>query len=309
MSMRHPLRACALAAVVLVSWASAALAEPVDVTPAGAITATSLGKVTFGASPRIECNLTLAGSLASGPIELTAGRVFGSISEVRWASCSGGSVSRVLGLPWTVSYAGLSGSLERGVSAFRFELGTVAFQLSTFFEIVNCLYAGAVGVSAAVGPSENGVDWRTGLLTLARESRLAFVSGSELCPAEGAFAGTLSLAPTQTILARQRARLSVTQRLRIPAGSVEANLAMRNTVAAGGHEMTISRVVQVPVAGAFPVAVTCDGRRVAPGGECTTVVRYTGAPGARPVETEIWIYWRDGILADDRIESLRVIAE
>jgi len=197
MSKLKLLFAAAIALVAFAAFASSASAFRATVRNGGAISSASLGKITFGSSPTIQCSLTLNGSLRTSA-ELVANETIGSITEVRITSCSGGSVERVLSLPWTLTVKSIGGTLPDSATSLSMNIVGSAFNLSTFFEIVNCLYAGTSG--GILSLNDTGTDtYTTGLIRADETIRLPFRRGSEACPAEGEFKGTFGLSPQQSI--------------------------------------------------------------------------------------------------------------
>jgi hypothetical protein len=191
MSKVKLLFAAAIAIVAFAAVASSASAYRAAVSRAGAISSVSLGKITFGSGPEVECNLTLNGTLASS-VELTAGTSMGAINEVRWANCTGGTVGGVLGLPWNLSVDSIGGTLPNEATELYFDLRGSAFNLSVFFGIVNCLYAGDSSATLAVNDTGTNT-YTSGLITADETIQLPFIRGSGACPEEGGFAGTFNL--------------------------------------------------------------------------------------------------------------------
>jgi hypothetical protein len=180
----------ALALVALAAAATSATAASLQARPGGAITATSLGKLTFAAGElSIECNLTMRGNLLTTAISKTSGTKMGEITEVRWANCVGGEVAAVLNLPWTIAYRSISGTLPEAVTAVNFTINNSSFQLSTFGGFVNCLYSGNSEASQAL-THRAGAEYTTGLVR-SLENALALRNGFG-CPESGRMRGTFS---------------------------------------------------------------------------------------------------------------------
>jgi len=100
--MRKALVPLLVAAALICTYAPAAGADTVTISPGGAIVAVIRNLGFEGiVIPLFICNVTLSGTLATGPITLP-GRV-GSISEVRTAECSGGHTATASGLPWSLT--------------------------------------------------------------------------------------------------------------------------------------------------------------------------------------------------------------
>ncbi len=198
MSKLKLLVVAAIAVVAVAAFASSASAFRATVSRGGAISSVSAGKITFGNSaPRIECNLTLNGSLLTS-FEITANTQMGEVTEVRIANCSGGEVERVLNLPWRIT---VNTALGRGPDSYTgilFNIVNAAFNLNTFFRTINCLYSGTAG--ALLSLNDTGTDTYTTAGIRALETvQLPLSRGGELCPREGSFAGTFGLSPQQSI--------------------------------------------------------------------------------------------------------------
>ncbi|HEX4806892.1 MAG TPA: hypothetical protein VFU94_13420 [Conexibacter sp.] len=186
----------AMAAALLAIGAAPSTAASLSFRPAGSITATSLGKLTFAmGSLTIECNYTLTGRLATGPIAKTAGASVGEITEVTWAGCTGGEIETVLNLPWTVVYSSIDGTLPEAVSAVRLAIDGWSWELSTFGGFAGCLWSGNPEFSLALTRLA-GAEYRSGLMR-SLESALRLVSGFG-CPSEGRYLGSFSLT-SQTV--------------------------------------------------------------------------------------------------------------
>jgi len=162
----------------------------------GAISATSLGKITFGTSPTVQCSLTLNGSLRTAA-SLAAGETLGSITEVRIGACSGSQFERALSLPWPLKVETVPGGLPDEARVIQVSIPLFAFNVSTFFELVNCLYAGRWKASIALNDAGTNI-YTTGLLAI-DEARLPFARGSEACPESWELRGRFSISPQQSI--------------------------------------------------------------------------------------------------------------
>ncbi|HEX4806893.1 MAG TPA: hypothetical protein VFU94_13425 [Conexibacter sp.] len=180
----------ALALVALAAAATSATAASLQASPGGAITATSLGKLTFSAgSLSIECNLTMTGNLLRTAISKTAGTKMGEINTVSWANCTGGEVETVLNLPWTLAYSSINGTLPEGVTGINFEIVNSSFELSAFGGFFGCLYRGNSNAEQAV-TRISGATYRSGLVR-SLQNALRLVSGIG-CPSEGRMIGTFT---------------------------------------------------------------------------------------------------------------------
>lgn len=100
--MRKALRAVLLAAALTCACAPAARAATIVISPGGNIVA-AINALGFEGIviPLFTCDVTLTGTLATGPITLP-GNV-GSISEARTARCSGEHTAEASGLPWSLT--------------------------------------------------------------------------------------------------------------------------------------------------------------------------------------------------------------
>lgn len=100
--MRKALVSLLGAAALIGASATVANAATITISPGGNIVA-AISNLGFEGIviPLFICNVTLTGTLATGPITLS-GRV-GSISSVRVAECSGGHTAVANGLPWSLT--------------------------------------------------------------------------------------------------------------------------------------------------------------------------------------------------------------
>jgi hypothetical protein len=203
MSKLKLLFAATVAVVAFSAMVSSASAERAEIRNGGNIASGSLGKITFGNGPTIQCSLTLNGSLTTSAT-IVSGQQIGSITEVNInrSSCSGGEVSGVLSLPWAITLDGVPAGLPDNATAMRVKLRRTAFRLSTFFGFINCLYAetGSTSAGGSLALNDTGTNrYTTGLLTADAAVQLPLISGGEGCPEEGSFAGTFGLTAQQSI--------------------------------------------------------------------------------------------------------------
>lgn len=184
-----------MALVALMVATATASAFTAAVSPGGAISSASEGKVRFkGGSTTIECNLTLRGSLNSS-VTLTAGQPLGRISGVEIANCSGGNSVTVLNLEWTLEYTGTEGELPNEVSGVNFKVKNASFNLGLFGGFINCLYQGdepSILNVTGTNPYTSSTIRTNGTATIPLHS------GSG-CPSTGTMTGTFRLAPSQEI--------------------------------------------------------------------------------------------------------------
>jgi len=197
MSKLKLLFAATVALVAFAALTSSAGAFSARVAAGGNISSPSLGRITFGSSPTIQCNLTLNGSLRTSA-SIAVNETLGSITEVRIASCTGGSVERVLSLPWPLTVRAIPSGLPDSATSLEVNIVRSSFNLSTFFELVNCLYSGnSAGIIEMADTGTN--TYTTGLVRANETVRIGFVRGSEACPSTGEFRGRFALNATQSI--------------------------------------------------------------------------------------------------------------
>lgn len=196
-------RLCALAGAVLVLAVAAAgsLAAEFTLERAGAVNLTSNGKTTFTfGSMTTSCNFTLELELARGPISKVEGASIGSVTNVRWAECEGGRIGAVLGLPWEVTYVSISGTLPSGMTSMKIRILNWRFRFELFFGLVDCLWAGNVGMIMTVSLVRGTTDrYTSSWLRVDENETLSYVSGPEGCPRSGSFSGNFALSATQTL--------------------------------------------------------------------------------------------------------------
>lgn len=198
-SLKRLTLACAVALVALVAATASASALSVSVSPAGAITATSSGRVTFAGSSiiRPECNLVIRGTISAGPIVKTVGVSIGQVTAVQITNCSGLDSVTVLGLPWQIVYLGEVGTLPNAITSVRLGIATAQFEMRGLPLAGNCLYGGLALVQLNVtgtNPYTSGA-----LPSLGSAAPLSKRGGGILCPGSGWLDGNFTLSPTQTI--------------------------------------------------------------------------------------------------------------
>lgn len=192
----------AIAAAAMMVAASSASAITANVSRGGAVNAT--GTSTFeGSGISIVCPLTLATNLSTGPITVARGNSLGSITGVTIGACTGGSVERVLALPWSLTINDTLPTIERltttNATGVLMNINGASFNLSTFGGFLNCLYRGTAGALLTLTPTSAGANTYTARTLRALETvSLPLVSGSG-CPATGHFAGTFTLSAVQTV--------------------------------------------------------------------------------------------------------------
>jgi hypothetical protein len=188
--MRKLMLTAALAVVALVLAAAAtASASTVTASPGGAITGTSQGNVTFGASgiPGINCPVTLNGSLttsATGTLPITN---VGGVTGGATGTCNSGS-STILANTSTNRWSLTSNSVASGVASVTF----VAAKFLVSIPLVgSCLY------SVDVNGSYSNSTGRLSITGIAKVNSVTTLSGS--CPTSPTLTGTFTITPTQTI--------------------------------------------------------------------------------------------------------------
>lgn len=195
---KHLLLATACAVVAL-GWdaGGAGAYDMDDIDPAGSVSMPSAGKVSFGETPQVSCNITLNGSIEP-EVQMIRGEDLGSVTSVSIRNCEGGSISAVLDLPWPIEYESVEGTLPNEITGLVGNMEGVALNVSVFGGIVNCLYSGLYRVYIATFPiflSRWGV---LAVIILPEDAlRLALARGSMLCPAELVASGEFSISPEQ----------------------------------------------------------------------------------------------------------------
>ncbi len=199
MSKLRLLFAAAIAMLAFAAFASPASADTAEIDPAGRIENVSNGKLTFGSSITIQCDVTLNGTLAAA-VNVTVGTQIGSVTEVRVANCTGGNVSSINDLPWPIRINEIYGELLNNVEALGVDLVGSDFTLSVFGGFVNCRYEGTA--EAFIELIDTGVNTYNVGDTIADETvALPRIGGSGLCPGSGGFAGSFDTVPDQRLVA------------------------------------------------------------------------------------------------------------
>jgi hypothetical protein len=189
--------------------AAAAVAQAVQsasIGPGGAISSASLGKLTFGTSPAVRCELTLKGTLSSFLTILSESVRLGAITEVSInnGACEGGRIERALSLPWTVAAGDLYGAAFEDIEGpepryKKINITGASFLIEALSGFVNCLYEGvSEGFLELIQTSAR--HFRTGLIRADETVSLRFVRGSELCPRTAISKGNFGLTPTQSMI-------------------------------------------------------------------------------------------------------------
>ncbi len=194
----------ATASLALLS-ASAAANRSLSASPAGTITGTSTGQITFeepAGSFGIACNLTLNGTLARTTAK-RAGSHVASLTEGRTSNCRDtffGIAGRAIVLvessrPFDVVYSSFLGTLPR-ISGILVR-AEMRFLLTT--AIGGCLFETGAAREAVIlieAVAETGSATRGRFV---REVARLLTRLSGTCPATGNLAGRFTLSPTQTV--------------------------------------------------------------------------------------------------------------
>jgi len=161
---------------------AAARSTTIEFSPGGAITAPSLGKLTFtGGAINWRCNFTLAGTLSTSTTA-AAGNQIGAISRVEVASCEGFSLRSINNLPYSLLYSRLlAEGLEFTITRWNMSFSGVLFGI-----VVDCTYGGTVPVLLTIAASA------TGLFRVLTNS-LAKTAGGGSCPASVSMSGSFGL--------------------------------------------------------------------------------------------------------------------
>jgi hypothetical protein len=200
LSRTRALLVVATASLTLAAASNSAFAEKFTISPAGSITATSLGSFVFRSpAVNVSCPITLSGTLQS------AAAVFGeagAVTSVRGTEACRGATVRADATPWTIVVGGWLGTLPSGLTGIRADIYNAGFLFNVNILGIEakCDYFGKISTLAPLSSS------RTGLLTIqSSEDRLELdesLGMAGLCPSasEVSFSGTLS-PTTQTVTA------------------------------------------------------------------------------------------------------------
>lgn len=140
-SLRRSVRS--ILGVLIALGLGTATAQAYTISPTGAITATSNGKITLRSTLLTQqCNWRLEGSITSG--SAVAGDQIGSISGAALTNCLGGiAMITLTAAPWPIRLTAVLGSGPYTGAVARFE--NIGFQVSS----PACLYGGTLGVLVA----------------------------------------------------------------------------------------------------------------------------------------------------------------
>jgi hypothetical protein len=194
--------AAALTVLAIGATAGSASAASLAISPAGAITATSLGKVTyesnvFGLGP--ECRWELIGTLSSGPITKVEGAQIGTFTRLAITECTGSSFSTGLMTSAAIRYASIAGTLPEAITATLVRIEGIAFLMEVPSVNLKCLYIATIGASTPTTRIGAG-KYTTGLLSFLtgdqRYTRTAL--NGNACPESPTLFGTFRMT-TQTL--------------------------------------------------------------------------------------------------------------
>lgn len=168
---------------------SAANAASITASPAGAVTATSLGRVALAGTGgfidiTLNCNVTLNGSLNSS-INNASGAQIGSITAGSATNCDNGTAD-VLASSSNAWALTLNGTPNLTTLTAGLTVRNAQFSVTVLGN--DCLYAG--DVPASLGYTGSG-PYTTGLITILSHS-LPLSSGGFLCPTSGELSGSFS---------------------------------------------------------------------------------------------------------------------
>jgi hypothetical protein len=282
--VRPPL-AVVVASVVLLLCTAVASAEGLTVEPAGSITASSLGSLSFR-SPlaTVTCPVTMTGSFESAS---SVQGVAGAVTSARLGSCSGATVTTSLGTPWQIVAGAALGTLPSSLTGLTYGFYNVSFLFDvTFFGMhVRCLYRGHIGTLTRLSGTN---PYRTELLVVqARDQEFTLfdeLDTTGLCPAgrEVSASGELRLT-TQNLQDVAIPLFAINPTPPVMYSGTEAKtIEFRNMSA---NTVRIRRVYFHQSSNRFTrEATTClePGDRVkelAAGAICTVTVRFTIAAG------------------------------
>jgi len=185
------------AAAALLMGASMANAD-ITASPAGAMTATSLGTVDLIGEGglidiTISCDVTLTGSVNASIADPNG--ALGAVTGGSARNCDNGSATLLVSSAntWPLT---LVGSPDLTNTLARLEIRNVQFSVTVLGQ--TCLYTGNIPLTLDY-TSIGGGRFSTGLITVNPHS-LGLASGSFLCPTDGILDATFALSPLQTLV-------------------------------------------------------------------------------------------------------------
>jgi hypothetical protein len=196
----------AVLALAAISFAAtSASAASLQIRPGGAITATSLGRITFesnifGLGP--ECRVEMIGRLLTTVVTKVEGAKLGEITSIVVTECTGGTATTLVTTtaPATIQYASITGTLPEGVTAALIRIANVRFLIEVATVNTKCLYAATIGASTPTTRIGAGT-YTTGLFTLlSGDQRYTSITSlnANACPTAPTLFGTVRF-PVQTI--------------------------------------------------------------------------------------------------------------
>lgn len=193
---------CAVVLLLAVGFGTAAATDSMGINPNGSIRAVSLGKVTLegGRELTVACNVTLAGSLAPSTT-LTRGETVGRITSFTPGGCTGGTIERTTGLPWTVTYESFLGTLPTALTGdlWRVNRFGVEFNIAG----LRCRYEGGLGL---LTPLTGSNPYTAGLMSVLAEA-LALVEGTP-CARTVTPRGRIAFSSEETFIEMQGSAMS-----------------------------------------------------------------------------------------------------
>ena len=182
-----------LVAVMCAVTAGSAAATTMMLEPAGEVTLSSSGAVTYtGEGIEVACNLQISAELESVIANIEReGSTLGQITGETFEECSGGTFVAILRLPWTLRIVRILGSIPSNFTGILYLVAndTISFRIFG----VTCLYIGATGMLYGfTGNPPRGTTIRN------LGTSYTKVSGGFPCPATIIRSGTFNVSSTQT---------------------------------------------------------------------------------------------------------------
>lgn len=176
-------------AAVLAHSGTASATTGIGISPGGAITANSVGRITFtGGAVSISCDISLTGTLAAS-VAKVAGTSFGSITAGTSTSCGTGVVSSVLtATPWAVQYRSFTGTLP-SISTLTQRWAPMTWSYGAV-TIGTCLYT-TPGLGFTFTPPR--------ALAIDASNSWTKAAGGALCPTSGRWSGAFALTTSHTL--------------------------------------------------------------------------------------------------------------
>lgn len=205
--MRSHIRTAAIAvasalAMSLALGGAASASRAISVAPGGSITATASNLTFRAAVGDIVCNVSLVGTLSTGPIaKVRAGSGVGSVTGPSSLSgCSDTIPSLIVAasnavLTWNIGYNGLFTGTLPNIMSVQLMNTAAGFLLTLSGQ--SCLYRGNVvlDTSGSAATLVRGLS----INTSGSNNDAALSSGPAICPANGELTGSFGITPTQTM--------------------------------------------------------------------------------------------------------------